>query len=427
MTVRLAPPFVLKEVKKDETKKIKVVVKPTPAEIILRLEIDPAEAEHANDWFSLRSTDGSYEQHHKIKDDMTPGDKFVDLLFTGVDAALSYSMEVDSRPNGKKHFLFENVEYSKLTVINPPPEPEKPAGEGELRIRLEIDPAESPDDVFVLKGGSYEQKKTVKDDQVAGDKFVDLLFTGLPRDQSFTLEVNGEALFHDVPYEELAHQSAEHAPEGHDAGTGDFKVRLEIDPADAREADDKFVLKGAHGFEKTLTIKDDQVPGDKFVDLHFEGIPRGESLTLEIHDSNGQHVMFENVPYGELAHVSAEHAPPGHDAGAGDFKIRIDADPADVKEAGDKFILRGKGGFEKTLTLKDDQVPGDKCVDLDFKGLPVNESYTLEIDDGKGKHVIFEDVPYDELAHLSGDGVEPEIRIHDWIDENANAPESSES
>src|SRR5205823_14408145 len=86
----------------------------------------------------------------------------------------------------------------------------KDPGKGELRIRLEIDPAESPDEVFVLKGdGGYEQKKTVKDDQVAGDKFVDLLFTDLPRDQSFTLRAGGTPLFDDVPYGELAHLSGD--------------------------------------------------------------------------------------------------------------------------------------------------------------------------------------------------------------------------
>jgi hypothetical protein len=143
VTVRIAAPFRLREVKKDQST-VKVLVKSKPQDLILRLQIDPADAAHAQDWFSLRSSDGSYEQHRKIKDDLTPGDKCVDLLFTGLDTELKYSLEVDSRPNGGKHFLFQDVSYGELAHLSgdqPEPElqehamldenPGAPAGDGE--------------------------------------------------------------------------------------------------------------------------------------------------------------------------------------------------------------------------------------------------------------------------------------------------------
>jgi hypothetical protein len=79
--------------------------------LFLRLTIDPNKTESENDTFRLFSTDTAktYEQTKTIKDDMKPGDNFVDLVFTGLDGKLSYSLEIDEGPEGKKMFLFENL------------------------------------------------------------------------------------------------------------------------------------------------------------------------------------------------------------------------------------------------------------------------------------------------------------------------------
>jgi hypothetical protein len=217
--VRIAAPFLLRSVRKDEST-VPVVVKSTPVELIVRLEIDPADAAHQGDWFSLRSTDGNYQQHRSVKDDHTPGDQCVDLLFTGVDPALRYSLEVDPRPSGQAHLVFENRPYSELA-------------------------AKAPD-----------------------------------------------------------------APVPKDPGSGDFRVRLDVDPADLTEATDRFVLRGARGYQQIKTVKDDQLAGDQCVDLLFTEIPRTESLTLEIEDARGRHVVFSDVDYTDLAHLSGDNLEP---------------------------------------------------------------------------------------------------------------------
>ncbi len=64
----------------------------------------------------------------------------------------------------------------------------------ELLIRLDIDPgaAESLDDVFTLESsdGAFKQNKTVADDTTPGDAYVDLRFTGLRREASYTLTID---------------------------------------------------------------------------------------------------------------------------------------------------------------------------------------------------------------------------------------------
>lgn len=317
MPVEVMAPFKVVEIKKDVTR-VPWKVKSKPQDLLLRLNIDPADARTSDEWFSLVSADGKFQQHKRVKDDHTPGDKCVDLLFTDVDPAGSYSLEIDERPNGKKYFLFENQPFAELTGLAGKPrevEPPKaePAGTADLLVRLEIDPADAreADDTFVLRSDNgYEQKKTLKDDQKPGDKWVDLAFTGLPRDGEFTLEVNGELLFEGVGYGELQTLSGDHPPAGHDAGKGDLRLRIELDPAEAAQADDLFVLTGApSGYRQQKTLKDDRVHGDQAVDLLFTGIPRGDLLTLHITGPQGPFVAFQDHSYFELSHLSGDPGP----------------------------------------------------------------------------------------------------------------------
>jgi hypothetical protein len=81
-------------------------------------------------------------------------------------------------------------------------------------IRIDVDPEQvsSQDDRFVLKcgDGSYHEEKTIEDDLIRGDQFVDLHFSGLRLKKSYTLEVipgaaaEAYTVFENVPYEELA-------------------------------------------------------------------------------------------------------------------------------------------------------------------------------------------------------------------------------
>ncbi len=78
-------------------------------------------------------------------------------------------------------------------------------------------------------------------------------------------------------------------------------VRLGISPADPNHKDDKFTLSSASGeYKKTLTVKDDTVPADEFIDLIFDHLKHSDIYTLEITTGGTTEKLFENVPYQEL-------------------------------------------------------------------------------------------------------------------------------
>ena len=89
-------------------------------------------------------------------------------------------------------------------------------------------------------------------------------------------------------------------------------VRLGIDPVRAESKDDKFRLYSADGkYDKVMTIKDDKVDGDGFVDLVYENLKVSQKYTLEI-DPGAQgekYNLFEEVPYRELIDFYSELEP----------------------------------------------------------------------------------------------------------------------
>ncbi len=80
----------------------------------IRLPIDPAKAESLDDKFTLSSSDGSYEKILTVKDDMTPGDEFVDLIYDNLKPKLNYSLEVNPGKEGSPYKLFEDVPYNDI-------------------------------------------------------------------------------------------------------------------------------------------------------------------------------------------------------------------------------------------------------------------------------------------------------------------------
>lgn len=84
-----------------------------------------------------------------------------------------------------------------------------------LHVRIQIDPKKpsSWDDRFVLemswKGKRLKQTKTVRDDKIDGDDFVDLVFTRCKEDATYSLKIDPGSegspyfMFRDVPYSEL--------------------------------------------------------------------------------------------------------------------------------------------------------------------------------------------------------------------------------
>ncbi len=91
-----------------------------------------------------------------------------------------------------------------------------------IRLDIKPDDAAALADQFTLSStdGAYSVTKTVKDDLVAGDDFIDLRYSRLLRDRSYKLVVKPEggspfSVFEDVPYEELARLSPSAAPHPH--------------------------------------------------------------------------------------------------------------------------------------------------------------------------------------------------------------------
>jgi len=84
-----------------------------------------------------------------------------------------------------------------------------------VQIDLEIDPhnPESGDDKFTLystdNNKTYSCEKNINDDMIPGDNKVSLIFYALPKDLSYSLEINPGAngrpynLFENISYEQL--------------------------------------------------------------------------------------------------------------------------------------------------------------------------------------------------------------------------------
>ncbi len=83
-------------------------------EFIIRLAILPETAKMMNYKFTLYSTDDprTYIQTKSVKDDLCPGDNYVDLAFSDVNKSLSYSLEVDPGTDGKPYIVLKNFPYS---------------------------------------------------------------------------------------------------------------------------------------------------------------------------------------------------------------------------------------------------------------------------------------------------------------------------
>jgi len=82
----------------------------------IRLHINPASPETSDDMYVLFSTDEqqTYYQTKTVKDDKMPGDDYLDLVFTGIEDRLKYTLVVDPGQEGDPYHVFTDVEGSKL-------------------------------------------------------------------------------------------------------------------------------------------------------------------------------------------------------------------------------------------------------------------------------------------------------------------------
>jgi len=75
-----------------------------PVEVIVTLDIDPADPRAADDRFILAADDGSAEVVKTVKDDAVPGDKKTTLVFTLPDPRKTYSIRIDPGAEGAPYW-----------------------------------------------------------------------------------------------------------------------------------------------------------------------------------------------------------------------------------------------------------------------------------------------------------------------------------
>lgn len=79
-----------------------------------RIYLGADQASHQDDRFTLKSTDGAYVKTRTLKDDLIPGDEFVDLDYPGLMPDTTYALEVVYGEDGSTVSLFEDVPCSGL-------------------------------------------------------------------------------------------------------------------------------------------------------------------------------------------------------------------------------------------------------------------------------------------------------------------------
>ena len=87
---------------------------------------------------------------------------------------------------------------------------------------------------------------------------------------------------------------------------------------------------------------------------------------------------------------------------ADQFTVRLHIDPTTKEAQDDRYILISDDeSFQMIKTVKDDQIPGDDCLDLMFSGIEDERLYTLIVDPGKegDPYLIFKDVLGSQLVN----------------------------
>jgi hypothetical protein len=87
--------------------------------VMIRLDVDPNDASTHDDRFILESTDGTYRVEKTIQDDLVPGDKYLDLHYSGLHRDKSYRLEVVASGDSAPEIIFENVSYQELANLSP--------------------------------------------------------------------------------------------------------------------------------------------------------------------------------------------------------------------------------------------------------------------------------------------------------------------
>ncbi|WP_395343628.1 PAAR domain-containing protein [Ningiella sp. W23] len=86
--------------------------------VIIRLNINPEIGSDIKDTFTLSSADGSYKESRTVKDDMMPGDEYLDLLYENLNPSLLYSLDHQYAVDGTTTQYFTNISYTAMSLLS---------------------------------------------------------------------------------------------------------------------------------------------------------------------------------------------------------------------------------------------------------------------------------------------------------------------
>lgn len=149
---------------------------------------------------------------------------------------------------------------------------------------------------------------------------------------------------------------------------------------------------GADGF----TLK---VAGKKALTMQKSGavVLWGDKVTFEA--SGTLTMKGAKIPKEAGESSSGSTSQKKSEPGKGSLTLSLAIPPAEAAQHADRFVLKSTdGSFEVQKTVKDDKVPGDDAIDLEFKDLPTDKKFTLEVKYGDTVIKLFEGVPFGELS-----------------------------
>ncbi|HJZ87526.1 MAG TPA: PAAR domain-containing protein [Polyangia bacterium] len=83
----------------------------------------------------------------------------------------------------------------------------------------------------------------------------------------------------------------------------DLWIRLDLDPQAASVCSDRYILTASDGsYRRQKIVLSNHIPNQETVDLHYLGLHRSKSYSLEVIEEGGASTfVFQNVPYPQLA------------------------------------------------------------------------------------------------------------------------------
>lgn len=94
------------------------VIEMVDHQLTIRLGVDPSARESIDDVFTLiggtSPSSATYRQMKTAKDDAVKGDKYLELVFTGLVPEVKYWLEIDPGKEGTKYFGFSGLEWMQL-------------------------------------------------------------------------------------------------------------------------------------------------------------------------------------------------------------------------------------------------------------------------------------------------------------------------